>query len=228
MSQQSISSSGLIFLFADHFAEPPKGMVKSTATDPRTGEKVAIRDLIVTAYVAAFAELAERGVLKLEPIEVRKALFMKDTAVAATLLTEPQGAELSLLEQRVVESVQSAKKPEQRRVRDVVGKSVGGSTNFPWRVALAIVREGALGSGLVTMTEAGEKGVKGLWKSLDPRAEPALQLSEQVGLLETQAVALKDRIAAFERQLGELAPRLRKEIADGLDACKTEDSGFVD
>lgn len=228
MLQKTIPSSALVYLFADHFAEPPKGMVKSTATDPRTGEKVAIRDLIVAAYLATFADLVERGVLTLAPIEVRKALFMKDTAVAATLAKAPQGSELSLLEQRVVESVQLAKKPEQRRIKEVVSQSVGGSTAFPWRVALAIVRQGALDSELVTIAEQGEKGVKGLWKSLDPRKEPAMQLSEQVGGLEGQAVALREKVAAFEKQLGDLAPRLRKEIADGLDACKTEDSGFVD
>ena len=51
---------------------------------------------------------------------------------------------------------------------------------------------------------------------------------ERVQKLEGAAEEVKQRLAAFRSEPGPLGEALEKEIASGLDSCKTEESGFYD
>lgn len=220
-TQTQVSPTVLAYLFAESFAAPVKGLtaLAGGVVAPRSGEKVNLETLATTLYLSAVMELVESGAAALEMVEVKK-LFGKENVLALALHSAPS-ADLSALALKLAQSIQAAKKPEERRVRNVVIRVVGGrqSTNYPWLVAVKPVIAEAEEAGYVIRPEKKPGLMKAMFNPLEAasgvQAEPVL-----VNALEGSVVALKERINRFEQSLGASAGLLRKEIVNGINDCK--------
>lgn len=220
-TQTQVSPTLLAYLFAESFTAPVKGLtaLAGGVVAPRSGEKVNLQTLTTTLYVSAVMELVETGTAALETMEVKK-LFGKETVLALALHRAPAGP-LSALSGKLVQAIQAAKKPEERRVRNVVIRVVGGrqSSNYPWLMAVKPVISEAEAAGYVTRPEKKPGLMKALLNPLEAGsnfgAVPTL-----VDPLESSVGALKERFSRFEQSLGANAAMLRKEIENGVNDCK--------
>lgn len=213
-----ISASTLVYLFADQFSEPARGLTIQGAIAPRTGAKLNAKPLVASLYLSAFMELTETGVARLERVEVKK-LLGKETVLALALLYEP-AERISGLAWQVVRSIQAAKTPEQRRVLDVVTRVIGGrdSTYYPWLVALSWSMGEAEAEGLIQRPEKKPNVLKAMFNPTESLTR-ATAIAECVNPLEAYLASTKSRLLAFEQSLGTDAASLRKEIEKGIDAC---------
>lgn len=220
-TQTQVNPTLLTYLFAERFADPVKGLsaLVGGIVAPRSSEKVNLQALTTTLYVSAIMELVESGAAALEMVEVKK-LFGKENVLALALHGQPAGA-LSDLAVKIAQAAQAAKKPEERRVRNVVIRVVGGrqSTIHPWLMAVKPVITEAEGAGYVHRPAKEPNLMKAMFNPLEAAsgvaAEPNL-----VNPLEGSVAALKERINRFELSLGASAGQLRKEIVNGVNDCK--------
>lgn len=217
------TSTVMVYLFAGQLVPPAKGVLTMGAPDPRGEAKLELKPLVVKAYTAAFMDLVERGYIRLAPVQVKKFLG-KETAVVPEVLTAPGPAPAGLAGV-LLQAIQQAQKPEQRRVREVVIRVVGGrgSSNYPWWVALTPVIAEASSAGYVTRPEKKPGLLKAMFNPADSLAK-STAVSERVDPLQAGLPALQARLQAFERGLGDLAALLRKEIENGVNDCKDNSS----
>lgn len=211
----------LVYLFADVFAGPVKGLnaLAGGMVAPRSGSKVNLQQLVTNLYVAAVLELAQANTASLETVEVKK-LFGKENVLALKLgQTPPAG--LSFLAAQMAEKVQAAQKPADRRMREVVIRMVGGrgSTQYPWLKAIAPVIAAVEGDGYVRRPEKKPGLMKAMFNPLEANTQVEAVL-ELVNPLEPAVEAFKQQLARFEQSLGPLAATLRKEIENGVNECK--------
>lgn len=220
-TQTQVNPTLLAYLFAENFAAPVKGLsaLVGGIVAPRSSEKVNLQTLTTTLYVSAIMELVESGAAALEMVEVKK-LFGKENVLALALHGQ-HAVSLSALAVKIAQATQAAKKPEERRVRNVVIRVVGGrqSTIHPWLMAVKPVIAEAEGAGYVIRPEKNPGPMKAMFNPLEAasgvQADPAL-----VNALEGSITALKERINRFEQSLGASAGLLRKEIVNGVNDCK--------
>lgn len=217
-SQPNISASTIVYLFAEQFAEPARGLTAQGAIAPRTGAKVNVKPLALAVYQAAVMELVESGAARLETIEVKR-LLGKDRFLALASTGEPR-APLSALAMQLLRVLRAAQKDSQRRVRELVIQVMGGrgSTYHPWLVALAWPMGEAEAGGMIQRPEKKPGVLKAMFKPTETLTgasavpecvEPLAGLSERV----------RARLAAFEQSLGPDGGVLRKEIEKGIDEC---------
>jgi hypothetical protein len=220
------ASSTLIYLLAEEFAEPATGILHGAPIiAPRSGSKVNAKQLVTWTYQAAFMDLVETGAIRLNSMEARK-LFGKENAVQVELL-RPEELPVSYLGQRILEAVRKAKKPEARRVREVVIACVGGrsSQTYEWLAAIKPVIADAREAGFVTLPEKQAGFLKAMFKPSEAATQASLN-AEFSGALQGEAARLKLRLQAFDQKLGPLAALLAKEIESGVKAChEIEDRG---
>lgn len=213
-----INASILVYLFADQFSEPAKGLTVQGVIAPRTGAKINAKRLVINLYLSALLELVEAGIVRLETIEVQK-LLGKERVPALVLVKDPAGA-LSGLAWQIARSLQAAKTAQQRRVREVVIRVIGGrsSTYYPWLVALSWSMGEAEARGYIQRPKKKPNLLKGV---LDPTESltRATAITECVDALEADLTLIKARLDVFEQSLGADAPLLRKEIEKGIDQC---------
>lgn len=213
-----IPASILVYLFADQFSEPAKGLTIQGAIAPRTGTKLNAKPLVLNLYLAAIMELMEAGIVRLEAVELKKFLG-KETALTLTFLREP-GERISGLAWQIVQSLQAAKTPEQRRVREVVIRVIGGrsSTYYPWLVALSWSIGEAEAKGFIQRPQEKPNVLKAMFNPTESLTR-ATAIGDCVTQVESDLALVKSRLAAYELSLGTNAPLLRKEIEKGIDEC---------
>lgn len=216
-----VSPTVLAYLFAESFAAPVKGLTALArgAVAPRSGVKVNLQTLATTLYISAVMELVETGAVSLETIEIKK-LFGKEN-VLALALNGASSSPLSALAEKLAQSIRVAKKAEERRVRNVVIRVVGGrqSTNYPWLMALMPVIGDAEAAGYVKRPEKKPGLMKAMFNPLEANSGVQAE-SSLVDTLESSVEALKQRLNRFEQSLGPNAGLLRKEIENGVNDCK--------
>jgi hypothetical protein len=215
----TMAASTLVYLLAEDFAEPAKGILQGAPViAPRSGGKVNAKQLVIQTYHAAFMDLVEAGMIRLAPMEARK-LFGKENCVQVELLRLDDQPETHL-GKKLVAAARQAKKPEGRRVREVVITSVGGrdSQTHEWLAAITPVIADASEAGFVRLPEQKAGFLKTMFKPSEAVTQASLDPDLALGL-EGEAQRLKTRLQAFDQKLGPLAALLLSEIENGVKAC---------
>lgn len=209
----------LVYLYAEEFAEPAKGMLTQAAIAPRNGSKVNLQQLVNAIYTATFMELVEQGIIRLETMEVRKMLVGKERALVAEINQVAANMIPSALGIMLLEGIPAAK-AEERRVREVVIRVVGGrrSSVYPWFMALKPIVAEAEEAGYITVPEKKAGVLKTMFKPTDAMTK-ASAVAEQVDPLQGEVARLKAQLASFDQSLGNMAVLLHKEIENGVKAC---------
>lgn len=213
------ASSTLVYLLAEEFAEPAKGILQGAPIiAPRSGSKVNAKQLVIQAYHAAFMDLVEAGTIRLAPVEARK-LFGKENIVQVELL-RPDDLPPTYLGKKILAAAGQAKKPEGRRVREVVIACVGGrdSQTYEWLAAITPVIADAREAGFVQLPEKKAGFLKAMFKPSEAVTQASLN-PDLAPVLDEEVQRLKTRLQAFDQKLGPLAALLLKEIENGVKAC---------
>jgi hypothetical protein len=213
------ASSTLVYLLAEEFAEPANGILQGAPIiAPRSGGKVNAKQLVIQAYRAALMDLAEGGAIRLAPLEARK-LFGKENTVQVELL-RPDDQPETYLGKKLVAAARMAKKPEGRRVREVVIACVGGrdSQTYEWLAAIKPVIADAREAGFVQLPQQKPGFLKAMFKPSEAVTQASLN-PDLAPVLHEQVHRLKSRLQAFDQKLGPLAGLLLKEIENGVKAC---------
>ena len=222
--QTTLSASTLVYLYAEEFAEPAKGVLVQAAIAPRNDSKVNLQQLVIATYTAAFMELVEQDIIRLETMEVRKMLVGKETALVAVIDQVTDNIVPSALGIMLLQGIQAVRKAEERRVREVVIRVVGGrrSSLYPWFMALKPIVAEAAEAGYVTLPEKKAGVLKAMFKPTEAITK-ARVVAEQVNPLQGEVARLKAQLASFDQSLGNMAILLRKEIENGVKACYDND-----
>lgn len=207
----------LVYLFAETFAEPAKGMLTMAMIAPQSGEKYNLKQVVTQAYLAALMELYEGGAIRFVPFEVRK-LFGKETTLRAEVVN-PSAAR-SPFQASLVQIISASKKETDSRIQEVVIRRVGGraSTKMPWFIAITPLVAEAHQGGWVTIPEKSAGVLKTMFNPTEAITRAAAVV-ERVTPLKGEAQAVKSRLAAFEAKMGAQFSMLRKEIERGVDEC---------
>jgi hypothetical protein len=222
-AQNQIHATTAVYLFAEQFAEPAKGIMVQGAVAPRSGSKVNVKTLVLNLYMAALMELVESGAARIETVEVRK-LLGKETVPALALTGSTPGS-LSAIAAKMVLSIQAGSKPEHRRVREVIIRMVGGrgSTHYPWLLSLAPVIGQAEVEGYIQLPEKKPGLLKAMFNPTESMTGAKADAA-RTAAHEAEVEGVRRRLAAFEQSLGALAASLRKEINSGVEECTERSS----
>lgn len=218
------SSATLVYLYSGQIVPAPKGIFPMAALDPLNGTKLDLKQMVMKTYTAAIMDLVESGRISLEVVAFKKFLG-KDNALVPRVNVAPAGkpADTASL---FLSLFADASKPEQRRVREMVIRVVGGrgSTDYPWFLALAPVLNEAVNAGYVSQDPNKPGALKAMFRPTEALTR-VYPVAERIASLNGAGEAALARLAAFERGLGEMAVLLRKEIENGVDACKEQPDG---
>ena len=121
-------TSLMIYLYADEFIAPAHGLFGRAALAPRSGEKVDLKELVIRVYAAAFMDMVDSGVIRLEPLEVKKFLGRETALIAA--LRPGAAAPQDFLTGQMVDRLLDKRKPEESRVREVIISMVGRARQY--------------------------------------------------------------------------------------------------
>lgn len=218
------SSATLVYLYAGQIVPAPKGIFPMAALDPLTGAKLDLKQLVIKTYTAAIMDLVASGRITLEVVPLKKFLG-KDNALIPTVNVAPTGKPADTASLFLSLFADTAK-PEQRRVREMVIRVVGGrdSTDYPWFLALAPVLNEAVNAGYVSQDPNKPSALKAMFKPTEALTR-VYPVAERITSLNGAGEAALARLAAFEHSLGPAAELLRKEITSGVDACKEQPDG---
>ncbi len=130
------SASDIVYLFGDRFASKPR---IGGETLLYGGSKVKLDDLANTLMVAAFADLASKGYVRLEVVEGKKLGLFTSRDVQATRLStsaEPLYGLEGAIWNQIIDN------PKEDRVRPIVARILGGERPTPWRDITNVTKNG--------------------------------------------------------------------------------------
>jgi hypothetical protein len=198
------SASGTVYLFGERFAKKARVGGEQLVYG---GARVKLSDLADKMMVAAFADLASKGCLRLERVEEKKLGLFTSRDVLVTRVDAPQEP-LYGLDAAIWEKL--AGDPKQDRVRETISRITGGTRPNPWSIIVALVKQGLAEQGFLEV----EKEVR----RLRPDKVEWLPNEERIVPHEGRVNEVQGTLTSLERGDPALYKQLVESVNKGLQA----------